>query len=94
MSSVQISDGDVNAWKYSPINSTSFDVDPTWHELDYTHSVITGVEDVAVDTDIYADVYNLSGIYVGRMMPSDVQNLAAGLYIVKLKYQSYKQLVK
>lgn len=94
MSSVQISDGDVNAWKYSPITSSSFDVDPTWHELDYTHSVITGVEDVIVDADTYADVYNLSGIYVGRMMPSDVQNLAAGLYIVKLKNQSYKQLVK
>lgn len=54
---------------------------------------ISGIDDVAEDTDTYVRIYNLQGILVFEGMHSDA-TLGKGVYIIVSKDKTYKQLIK
>ncbi|MDE5869936.1 MAG: hypothetical protein K2H18_06860, partial [Muribaculaceae bacterium] len=96
MTSVKIKDGDVNAWKFmpldGPVNPDDF-VDGTsgasvaWADkLDYPH-----FDDYSSSSTIFienhaeeeTDVYDLQGRFIGRYHKGEPYNFPAGLYLAR-----------
>lgn len=93
MSSVKISNGDVNAWKYTSLSGGS---SYPWFEFDYDHDTISGIDEIESEIDMNEEaiIYDVSGVMVGKRSINEIENLLPGLYIVKIGNKSFKQLVK
>ena len=94
MSSVDIADGDVHAWKFaSLINESDIDgrsgASTQWLAPNYTHKIELSGVNAPVEDNVarQAHYYRLDGIEVSA------DNLTPGIYIVRRGHTSSKQII-
>lgn len=106
MSSVVLKDGDVNGWKFMPLDGpvTGDDWDAVsgastpWHDPDYQHFELSAIPSgiTAVNPGPgYEDVYTVTGHRVLVNHPAKTPyDLAPGVYIVKNSIKTHKIIIK
>lgn len=106
MSSVKLKDGDVNAWKFMPLNGPVNPDDfvdgvtnastPWVTDLDYEHFGVSSSEVIEIlsRADAETEIYSLDGQRVGTFAKGEKLTLHPGIYIARSAGKSKKIYVR
>lgn len=104
MTSVVLKDGDVNGWKFMPLDgpvtgegwdAISSATTP-WHPLNYEHfsSTLIGELTAATDSELVERIYSINGLLVKTQFAGMPRELPAGVYVVKCGDKTEKLYIR
>lgn len=102
MTSVKLQDGDINAWKYLPIDGDNNIITPDatsgateqWLAPNYDHFSTSGATIVDDDAAKTVEVYRMDGTHLLTVPNGACPRLAPGVYVVRRGKTATKMLIK